>query len=189
MKLEQAKKAYQEILDIVNKHKDICLYSFNEMNSKAKIHLLGLELKEKYGLNINPEDVRSLDYNNFGKYRSIGWWGEKYRRTISWSNDGSQPEDELLLSLCFPTGAYIFGNSNDNDYPEELFKKFWQELKSYNPEYVDTVNKNLFFSIENASKIFNDFPGILEKYYEINKRDSKERKIKKLKEEIEKLSN
>jgi len=178
-----AKEAYKEILEVVNKYKDICVYDVSDMDSKAKKHLFGIELNEKYGLDIKPRDIRSLEYNNFGDYRSIGWWGLKYNRTISWEDNGKQPEDELLCYLGFSTGAYIFGD----DYPTELFKEFWEELKTFNPKYTDTTNKNLFFSIDNAKSIFNEFPVILKKYYEKNKEDSKRRKIKKLQSELDNL--
>ena len=181
--MKEIKKAYKEILDVINKHRDIVVYDYEELDNISKKHLFGIELKEKYGIDTNVRNV-SLDYNRFGEYRAIGWWGKKYRRTISWSDDGKQPVDELLLSLGFSTGAYIFGD----DYPQELFQKFWQELKSYNPKYIDTSNSSLYFSMKNASKIFNEFNTILDKYHEINKKDMKERKIKKLQGELEELS-
>lgn len=181
--MENTKKAYEEILSVVNKYKDIICYNYNDLDSRAKTHLFGLELKEKYGLNIEPSEIRSLDYIRFGDYRGIGWWGEKYRRTISWSDDGKQPEDELLVWFGFSTGPFIF----DEDYPTELFQEFFLELKSYNPKYSDTTNRNLYFSIETAKDVFNNFPEILKKYYEKNKIDSKQRKIAKLKKELETL--
>ena len=116
---------------------------------------------------------------------SICKFGKKKRRTISWSDDGRQPEDdELLLSISFATGAYIFSD----DYPETLFKDFFNELASYAPKYKDTVNKCLYFSMDNAGKIFNDFDAILAKYKSLNKEDFKKRKIEKLKKELETLS-
>ena len=189
MNYEKTKKAYIEILETINKYKDVVLYDYNALQSRSNNHLFGLELKEKYGLEIKPEDIMSLDWNKFGDYLSIGLFGEKYRRTISWSDDGNQPEDELLLELSFPTGSYIFGNFSNDDYPTKFFQEFFQELKTYNPKYVDTVNKNLYFSMVNAGKIFNEFPKILKKYYELNNEDAKKRKIKKLQEELEKLNS
>jgi hypothetical protein len=182
---KKTKKAYKEILDVVNNYRDIIVYDISDLEKKSETHLFGIKLKEKYGFDINPTDIYSLDWTRFGDYRSIGWFGKKYNRTISWSDNGKQPKDELLLEIGFSTGAYIFGD----DYPTELFQQFWQELKNYSPKYIDTTNKNLYFSMENASKVFNDFKTILDKYYEINKKDSKERKIKKLKEELNKLSS
>lgn len=184
---KKEEQAYKEILDVLKKHREICVYDVNEMESLAKKHLFGIELKEKYGFNVEPRNVKSLDWNRFSDYISLGLWGEKYKRTISWSDDGKQPEDELLLELSFSSGAYIFGNCSDDDYPTEFFKEFFQELKAYNPKYTDTTNKNLYFSMENAGKMFNEFPAILKKYYELNKTDAKERKVKKLQAELAKL--
>ena len=177
------KEAYTEILEVLNKHKDYCIYNVKELESQANKHLFGLKLNQEYGLDIKPTEISSLDYNRFGEYRSIGWWGEKYKRTISWSVDEKQLEDELLFVLNFSTGAYIFGE----DYPKELFQEFWQELKSYEPKYCDDVNHGLFFSMSNASKLFNSFNDILKKYLNKNKEQAKDRKIEKLKKELEKL--
>ena len=107
--MEATKKAYDEILKVLHKHKDLCLYDIAELERTAKIHLFGLELKEKYGLNIDPKRVDSLDYQSFGE-KKIGLFGRKHKRTISWSFDGRQPEDEYLFKVSFPTGAYIFGD-------------------------------------------------------------------------------
>ena len=180
-------QAYKEILDVIKKHREICVYDVNEMEFLAKKHLFGIELKEKYGFNIEPRNIQSLDWNRFSDYMSLGLWGKTYNRKISWPDDGKQPEDELLLELNFSTGAYIFGDFSDHDYPTEFFKEFFQELKAYNPKYVDTTNKNLYFSMVNAGKIFNEFPALLTKYYDLNKTDAKERKIKKLQAELDKL--
>jgi hypothetical protein len=182
--MEKEIKAYKEILEVLNKYREITIFDYNHLEQQSKYHLFGLELKERYGLNVEPRNIRSLDWNTFGEYLSIGLFGEKYRRTIAWSDDGKQPEDELMIRLSFCTGAYIFGD----DYPTELFQQFWQELKTYNPKYSDTVNKNLYFSIENGAKIFNEFKDILKKYYELNREDAKKRKIKKLQDELEKLT-
>lgn len=188
MKIE-TESAYKEILDVLNKHKDVVAYDYAELETKSKHHLFGLDLKETYGLDLEPKDVHSLDYLRYKEYMAVLWMGEKYRRTVSWSDDGKQPDDELMLSICFPTGAYIFGSSwGDDDYPLELFQEFFQELKSHNPKFVDTTNHCLYFSIENASTIFNTFSEIMSKYHEKNKVDSKKRKIEKLQKEIEKLT-
>lgn len=185
MKYEETKNAYNEILKVVKKYRDICLYDVSKMETQASIHLFAIELKEVHGFNVEPDTINSLDWNRFGDYMTLGLWGEKYRRTISWEDNGKQPEDELLLQLSFSTGAYIFGE----DYPTEFFKQFFLELKGYEPKYIDTVNKNLYFSMDNAGKVFNEFPGILKKYYEKNKEDARLRKIKKMEEELEKLKS
>lgn len=182
-KINETKKAYKEILDVLSKYKDICNYSIDDLRNKSEEHLFGLELKEKYGFDIDPTEISSLDWNRFGDYRSIGLYGEKYRRTISWSDDEKQPKDEVLLDINFSTGAYIFGD----DYPEEIFKEFWKELKSYKPKYIDSHNHHLYFSMDNAGKIFNEFTKVLGKYQEKNRLDKKQRKIKQLQEQLSEL--
>ena len=181
--MEKEKKAYKKILNLMNKHKDLIFFDIDALEFQAKNHLFGVELKEKYGLDINPKDVNRLDWIKFGEYRTIAWFGDKYNRTISWSDDRRQPLDELLLLISFPTGAYIFGN----DYPYKLFQTFFDELKSFNPEYIDTNNKSLYFKIENAKDVFNSFNGILGKYWERNKADITKRKIDKMKAELKEL--
>ena len=181
----EVKKAYKDVLKVLKKHKDIICFDVDSLETKAKLHLFGVELKEKYKLNIEPTRINRFDWNNFGEYMFIGWWGKKYNRTISWSDNDEQPKDELLLKISFPTGAYIFGG----DYPTEFFKDFWKELKTYKPKYTDTHNNSLYFSMKNANNIFNKFDDILKKYYELNKEDIKQRKIQKMKDELAKLEN
>jgi len=181
--MNKIKEAYSEILKTLKKYKDICVFDIDDLERKSKYHLFGIELKEKYGLDIEPKKVNTLDFLRFEDHKTICWFGKKYNRTVSWSDDGTQPKDELLLQISFSTGAYIFGD----DYPTELFQKFFLELKNYNPKYVDSTNKALYYSMDNASKIFNNYKSILNKYHKINKEDWKQRKIKKMKEELAKL--
>jgi hypothetical protein len=189
--IETTKKMYAEIMKMLNKYKGTCVFDIQKLERESKLHIYGLELKEKYGLNIKPEQVNSLDYNEFDERKAIGWFGEKYSRTISWSVDGRQPEDELLFILSLRTGAYMFGYTENvsKDYPTEFFKKFWLELKTYNPDYIDEVNKKLYWKIENAKEMFNSFDDVLKKYYELNKGDIKQRRIEKMKKELEELEN
>lgn len=189
--LEETKKMYSEIMGVLKKYKGVCVFDVDELERKSKIHIYGAELKEKYGLNIKPEDVTSIDYNSFGEYKKIGWFGEKYRRTISWSVDGGQPDDELLFTVRFSTGAYMFGYGGtfDKEYPTEFFQKFWLELKSYKPDYVDEANHCLYWKIENAKEAFNSFDDVLRKYNKLNQEDMKQRQIKKMEEELAKLKS
>lgn len=180
----QTKKAYQEIIDVLNKHKNICVFDVISLELKAKAHIFGLKLKD-YGLNIDPKDISSPKYNRFGEYMAIGMWGANHRRTIGCSDNNKQPDNELLLVIRFSTGAYIFGD----DYPTELFNEFWQELKEYNPAYLDSTNNCIYFSIAHAKDIFNNFQQILKKYHDKNKKEFISRKIKKLETELRKLKN
>lgn len=186
--MEATKKAYDEVLTVLHKHRELCLYDIAELERKAKVHLFGLKLKEKYGLNIDPKRVDSLDYQSFGE-KKIGLFGEKYRRTISWSVDGRQPEDEYLFTVSFPTGAFIFGDGDtfNKDYPTDFFQKFWLELKSYKPDYIDEANHCLYWKLDNAKDAFNNYEAVLKKYHDLNKNDIKQRRIAKMKADLEQL--
>lgn len=181
----KVEKAYKEILKVLKKHKDICVFDVDNLEEKAKNHLFGVELKEKHDFNIDPRIIHNLNWQKLRDDIYIGWWGDKYNRSIGWSDDGTQPKDELLLCIKYPTGAYIFGG----DYPTEFFQRFFLELKSYKPKYVDSTNKSLYFSMDNASKIFNDYESILKRYYKENKEDIKQRKIIKMEKELTALKN
>ncbi len=181
--MNTTEKAYKEILKVLNKHKDCIVFDVDYLEMKSKNHLFGVQLKTEYGLDIDPKIIQSLEWYKLKEHTVIGWYGEKYNRIISWSDDGIQPKDELLLCISYPTGAYIFGD----DYPTEFFQKFFLELKTYNPKYTDSANKSLYFSMDNASKIYNAYDSIVKKYYEENKEDLKQRKIKKMKDDLVKL--
>ena len=182
---------YKKVLKILKKNKDIICFDIDSLETKAKLHLFGMELKDTHGLNINPLKISRFDWNTFGSHMVIGNWGDKYKRRISRSDDGRQPENELLLKISFPGGPYMFGNGDifNKDYPTVFFEKFWSELKTYSPKYIDSMNYGLYFSMENASTIFNNFDNILKKYYELNKDDIKKRRILKMKNELAKLES
>lgn len=183
--MENEKKAYEEILSLIKKYEGITVFDVRELETQAKNHLFGLSLKEEYGLDLDPRNVRSTDYQRFGEHRAIGIFGEKYRRTVSWEDNEKQPEDEILFCFSFSTGPYVFGD----DYPEDLFKEMWAELKSYGPTYIDTANKGMYFSLETAAPLFNSFEDILKKYREKYRAESKERKMKKLEAELQRLKD
>ena len=48
-KKSDEEQAYTEILGVLKKHREICVYDYDEMEGLAKKHLFGIKLKEKYG--------------------------------------------------------------------------------------------------------------------------------------------
>lgn len=182
---EEAEKAYKEIFELMEKNKDLCSFDIESLKDKSENHLFGLHLKEDWGLDIDPANIYNRDWIKFGDHKIIGRWGEKHGRTISWPDGTEQPYDEVLLVISFPAGAYIFGD----DYPQDLFRKLWDELRSFGPKYTDSHNHSLYFSKDNASGVFNSFSDIIGKYREINKVDRKKREIERLKKELENLEN
>lgn len=187
--MKETEQVYRDIFKVLDKYQGIHTFDVDDMKRKAKCHLHEVKLVEEYGMNIMPNTINNIDWNKIDDYRSICWMGDKYKRRVSWSDDGSQPTDEYMLIISFPTGAYIFGDGGmfDKDYPINFFNQFWNELKSYSPKYIDTANHSLYFPIETCANIFNDFNGILKKYHNLNKEDIKQRRIEKMKKELEQL--
>ena len=177
------KKVYDKIFKLLNEYEKEIAFNVKDLEVKSKLHLYGLELKEKYGLDLDPKKITSHTWNTFGQYMAISLYGDKVGRTISWSDNGEQPDNELLLRISFPTGGYVFGQ----DYPQDFFMKFFNELREYNPKYSDTTNNCLYFSMDNSGIIFNKFDSIMKKYHEENKEDYKKRQIESKKEELQKL--
>lgn len=184
-KHETTKKAYENIFNEIEKYNEICEIDIDDLKQKSEVHLFHIELNEKYGLVIPRSKIWSLKWNSLSEYISIGIWGEKYHRTIGWSDDGRQPENEMLFYIRFSTGAYIFGE----DYQKETFIKFFNELKAYNPKYCDTRNNSLYFTLENSKKIYDDFESIYNKYRKLAKTEREKARIKELKKELETLDN
>ena len=177
--MEATKKAYDEILALLHKHRELCLYDISEFERKAKVHLFGLELKEVYGLEIDEKRINNIQYQELKNNVHLTFIDSE-RTTISWEDNGKKPKGERLIKFSYPTGAYIFGG----DYPTIFFEKFFFELKSFNPDYCDSANKSLYFKLENAKEVFNNYDSIVKKYYELNKEDFKQREIIRKQKEL-----
>lgn len=180
--MNTTEKAYKEILEVLNKYKSEIAFDVDDLEGKAKHHLFGIDLVEKYGFNLDPKTIYNTDWQKLKENVHIGFFDGE-RRRISLSDDGRQPKNETLLYISYPTGPYIFGS----DYPTALFQKFFLELKTYNPKYTDSANNSLYFDLDNAGKIYNDYDSIIKRYREENKEDLKQRKIKRMKDELAKL--
>lgn len=186
MEFEKSKQAYKKIFKILKDNKDLHCFDINDLEYKSQLHLFALQLRDIHGLNIKTNQVTNLDWFKPHEHIAVAWWGPKYNRKISWSDDDSQPKDELLVNISFPTGPYIFGYGEilDKDYPIEFFNRFVKELLSYKPDYTDSHNKSYYWKVENAKEIFNNFPDILAKWHKLNLEDIKKRKIERLEKEL-----
>lgn len=192
------KKAYTDILKTVEKYPDFdtkySFYDVRDMQRSAKDHLMLIEWYEKYGLKISHDYkpysnnyFRVSDYLTFSYYKDAKKEKDSGRggRYISWPDYDKQPKNEWILEISFPTGAYIFGD--DYDYQQQVFQDFFEELQSYEPDYSDSHNNNLYWKLENAKAVYEDFNGVLNKYRERNQTEFKQRKADKLRKELEKL--
>ena len=174
-------EAYKLILKTINDcdaqvklDTDISTYNLPSLIKKC-------ELEEEFGIKIKY--IKSETWFDCGYYSTIGLWGSVHGRTISWSDDDRQPEDEWLYQISFPTGAYIFGN----DYCTNTFGLFFAELKSFSPKYSDTNNHNLYFTSDTAAKVHNEFEGLLKKYSGFVQKEINDKRIEKIKKELESL--
>ena len=88
------------------------------------------------------------------------------------------------MKLASVQGPYFFGDC----YPEELFARFFTELKSYEPAYIDSMNKCLYFNASNAKAVHDALPSIVKKY--TNQLVDERKKLRKaeLEAELKKLS-
>jgi hypothetical protein len=174
--------AYKEILTVLDKHAGLLEEDyFVNIRHRIANRINLQEISEEFGITLGHDC--DPGWCRLSEYEFIGMYGSKYNRTISWSDDATQPENERLYMISFPAGPYIFGG----DYPEKTFKAFFDELKSYGPKYSDTHNKNLYFTSAIARNVHENFNDIFKKYKSIADIEVKQKKIKKLKEELASL--
>jgi len=180
---------YKELICIIDDYK---LGDMQFAKRAAEKHVFVDEFRDKYHIVVNAEHL-SID-NGFwinvpvrlgNMY--IGLFGEKYNRDVL--NNTQDTDEEILLTIQFHTGAFVFGE----DYPTEFFEKFYAEIKTYKPKYCDDLNKSMYFSMENAANIFEDYRGICDKYIKENRNDLLQRRAEQLRKEAtqieEKLAN
>lgn len=174
--------AYKEILDTLEKHKATVQVGryIDEVKAAIKIIHIG----DEFGITL-PIKPSVTDWFKICDYRIIGLFGESQRRTISWSDDGSQPDDEWLYCIRFSSGAYVF----HNEYPTETFKEFFNELKAFGPMYSDTANNALYFTPDNAKQVHDAFPEIFERYRGIALEEAKRKRVAELEATLEKVRN
>lgn len=94
-----------------------------------------------------------------------------------WKDDfGNSPKDELLYKIEFSSGAYFLGypdSDSDSFYPMDTFKKFFEELKTFNPAFIRDNDYRLYFRPSNAKAVYDALPGLVEKYLKIAKEENK----------------
>ena len=176
--------AYKKIIKVIKScAKEAQLDSTIDISYKLEQLITREEIQESFGINLTGCYDYSATYFKVGDNRYIAKYGKKYNRTISWSEDGKQPEDEWLLAITYPTGAYIFGE----DYQTETFKQYFDELKEFEPKYVDTVNHCLYYTADKAKAVYDKIGEIYKKYRAGAEDNRKESKIQALRKQLEEL--
>lgn len=176
--------AYKKILKVVKScAKEAYLDSTIDISYKLEQLITREEIQESFGIDLRGCYNYGDTYFNLGEDKYIGKYGSKYNRTISWSVDGRQPEDEWLLAITYPTGAYIFGE----DYQKETFAQYFDELKEFEPKYVDTANHCLYYTADKAKAVYEKVDEIYKKYRAIAEDNRKASKIEVLRKQLEEL--
>lgn len=174
---------YKKLLELTESYKDLDVKSeISSLTCKYKL----AELEELFSIDLKGKSFSTHIKMGYDNTKSINYYdGGQSGRSISWSDDGRQPEKEWLYVLSYPCGAYTF----HSDYPTETFNNFIDEIKTYNPKYSDTINKSFYFSQENAKAIHENIDELFNKYSGQVKDELKQIKIKKLKDELAELNS
>lgn len=176
--------AYKKTLKVIKScAKEVQLDSSVDISYNLEQLITREEIQESFGINLMNCYDYSGTYFKVGYEQFIAKYGSEYSRTISWSDDDTQPEDEWLFVISYPTGAYIFGE----DYQQETFKQYFEELKGFEPKYADTVNHNLYYTADKAKAVFEKVDEVFKKYRAIAEENRKEAKIEALKKQLEAL--
>ena len=171
MEYNKLKEKYDKILELSSE--EGLKIDLEILKRGINAHLQNVELLENYGIDTEKMDKSCMRYFV---------WEEHSRISVNSGNKKPIVGDRLFV-IHYSTGAYIFGDY----YPKEMFIDFWNELKSYNPDFYDDINNYLYFKIENAKNIFKDYPLIWEKYKELNKENYKKHQKEKLQRQINEL--
>lgn len=176
--------AYKKILKVIKScAKEVAIDSSVDISYKLESLITREEIQESFGIDLKNCYEYGTTYFSLRDDKFIGKYGSKYNRTIAWSDDDTQPEDEWLFVISYPTGAFIFGE----DYQQETFKQYFDELKGFEPEYVDTANHNLYYTADKAKAVFEKVDEVFKKYRTIAEENRKDAKIAVLKKQLEEL--
>ena len=185
-------EAYKKILKTINSvNKEIGEFDSEVMSFLQQLtHLITREeIQEASGISLR--DCHQYSDNSIRLRKEDCWiikFGKKYNRSIGCSDNGKQPkEGEWLFSVSYPTGAYYFGVYFYDYYPTELFNKFFEELKSFEPKYVDTVNHSVYYSLDKVKAVYEALPELEKKYKQLAKEARKDEEVATLKQKLKEL--
>ena len=165
---EQVKESIEKLKNVIKLTQDNSFMS--DVCREAKRALEIAERCVNFGI---YSENNSLEYG-CGIYIMKGSMNDK-------RYNPKKPEE--LLKISFPTGAYIFGERYDKAY----FERFFDELKECEPDYIDTLNKALYYKPQNARKAWEHYKTVYKKYMDGNRERQKEWKLEQAKKEYERL--
>lgn len=180
------REAYQEILAVLEKHKDVISGDHStDIRCRIRELIKWSYILEDFGITISPSKIYGDDWIEISYNQCIGLYGKDIKRTISYPDDGRQPEGEWLYLVKFPNGAYTYGDS----YPTKTFGAMIEEVKSYGPKYIDSTNKRFYFDSDSAKFIHNDLSAIIEKHRASVEAEIKDQKKAELQRQLAELED
>lgn len=190
------KKSAKDIADLkrIVKYlrKDFELTKSEVFNLERVLRNKSMHYKANYvwGLEIPERAFTDTEYVPLKDGLYLSKFSKDSGKTISIPDCGKQPEsDEMLLVISFPSGPYVFGQH----YPVELFYKFFAELKTYKPKFVDSANKSLYFSVDPYNSetvaLFKGYHDIFTKYEKKTLESIRQERIKAAKALLEELES
>ena len=69
----------------------------------------------------------------------------------------------------------------------DTFKQYFDELKGFEPKYVDSANHNLYYTADKAKSVYEKVDEVLKKYSAVAEENRKEAKIEALKKQLKAL--
>ena len=177
--LYKNKEAYKEMFSILKKYEnlpnvDTALCRIDECLQECKIY-------ERWRIN--------KPFWNYGYRYEMPWEMDISKATYIPNQNGERKclgKPTQFFTIRLTIGAYILGN----DYPEQLFDKFFEELiEQTNPKYVDVPNNKLYYTEETASNAYEVVQVLYKKYKEKYASESKAREIEQLKERLAQLES
>lgn len=177
-------KAHKELLKVVDKHEDEFKGSSVACALSIKREIELLEKEDEFGISLSRSGDGLFSVNGaYDDWSRVLYFSDDNGRSISWSDDGRQPENEWLFVISFGTGAYIFGQS----YPTETFQSFFTELKQFEPKYCDTANKSLYFTPDKTKAVHESFWEIFNRHKAMVEGELKKKRKDALLKELKKL--
>lgn len=151
-----------------------------------------LTINEKYGIPI--EDIYvCYGYKMKVKYGSFDFViCHGYNLTNSKTHYKQNKNDWYIRFSSGGIGRFNFiqdwgGGSLFSDEVNDLYDKFIEKIKGYNPVDYDSLNAEYLFTVEDGYRLYKDFEKIFEETRSLINNELKNIKIKQLKSELENL--
>lgn len=199
-KLQFAKKLHEKFFALLEKHKDFHNFPISYLKKQSDNFLFEMTLKHLYGFKINSNVITNFKWQDMGKYMTICFIDKTTytEHFLTKLDDFEFGKHWLRIYLKNPY-TFIPDDFEDNAFygvPVNTYNKFINELLEYQPKYFDPNNNAMYFEIEKAGKVFNDYFALYEKYeleaqqeLMLKKKEYLLEEVQKLQKEIDQIKN